>query len=223
MHVGRQGDDLVGPTHGHLAMGRHQNGAAACMRSQRLQQVAFGLRVEERGGFVEQEQVRITQQQPRQTNPPGLSAGQTKTTLADHRVQTLRQVLGEAHHLRDLGHRLQSRVADRRVRQAQVVGNAAVEQVRPLPGIADACALAQDDPALARRQPPGQRFQQGALAAAARAGQRQALAFGDIQREVRQHVVMRTLRAQCDGPHTHHGCMPLRRLDAHRRADNLVR
>lgn len=188
-------------------MGGDDDAAAARERGQRAQQVGLGVRVKEGGGFIEQQQLRVAQQQPRQADAARLAPGQAEAALADHRIQPIRQGGREAHHLRRLGDGTQVRVGGARVGQPQVVGNAAVEQVGALPGIADLQPGAQHDAARLRRQPAGQRFQQGALATAAGADQRQPLAGLDLEGQPLDDIVLRPQRTQHQVAHLHRRCM----------------
>ena len=116
----------------------------------------------------------VPQQQPgqpiRRASPPDRPKPRSPITCP-----ALRQALGKLHYLRGLGDRAQARLAGTGIGQAQVVGDAAVEQVGPRWHIGHLYAR----PHLQRRhgwQPPGQRLQQRALAGTAGTDQRQALA-----------------------------------------------
>jgi hypothetical protein len=152
---------------------------------QAAQQRRLGIGIEERGGFVQQQHLRVAQQQAGQADAAGFATGQAEAAFADHRVQPLRQALCELQHLRGLGHRAQPRIAGAGIGQAQVVGDAAVEQVRTLAGIGHLHARAQLQLAGARRQPAGQRFQQRAFAGPAGTDQGQALARLQQQVQIR--------------------------------------
>ena len=78
------------------------------------------------------------------------AAGQAETTFADHGVQPLRQSLREAHHLRGFGGGVQLFVGGLWIGHAQVVGDAAVEQVGTLRGVADAKVVAYRQASRAR-------------------------------------------------------------------------
>ena len=82
----------------------------------------------------------------------------------------MRQLVREAEHLRGFGGGVQLRIAGLRIGHAQVVGDAAVEEVRTLRGVADTQVSRNRQAARARQKPACERVEQRALAAAAGAG-----------------------------------------------------
>src|SRR6476469_9923103 len=88
-----QDDDPVGPLNRGQAMCNHQRRPVGHEIAQRQLHDAFGLGIERRGSFIQNEQGRIAQNRPCDRQSLPLSAGQLDASLAYHRLVALRKSL----------------------------------------------------------------------------------------------------------------------------------
>src|SRR5690606_35572178 len=125
-------ENLVGVGDGRQAVGNDEGRASATKRIESALDLAFRLRVERAGRLVEDQNRRLLQDGPRDRNALALAAGQGSAPLAGESVVAVRfahdETMGlcEPRRLLDLGIRC-SRPAD-----ADVLGDAAIEQARIL-------------------------------------------------------------------------------------------
>ena len=87
--------DAVTGQHGGEPMGDHQGGAVTHQFFQRGLHQRLALRIERRGGFIEQQQRRIAQDGTRDCDALALAAGQRDAALAELRFKSTRQTADE--------------------------------------------------------------------------------------------------------------------------------
>ena len=93
--AGLDHQDRVGVHDGVQAMGDDDGGAVLAEMLDRLLHLLFGLRIERRGGLVEQDDRRVLDQRPRHRDALALAAGELRAMLADRGVVAERKAHDE--------------------------------------------------------------------------------------------------------------------------------
>ena len=95
--------DAVARQHGREPVRDHQRGAVAHQFFQRGLHQRLALRVERRGGLVEQQERRVAQDRARDRDALALAAGQRHAALAELRLEAARQPVDEFAGVRQVG------------------------------------------------------------------------------------------------------------------------
>ncbi len=87
--------DEVGPTDGCQSVGYHQRGSVSHQTVERASHRQLGLRIEGRGGLVEDEDRGILEEGTGDGQALALATGKPEAGLADHRVESPGQIANE--------------------------------------------------------------------------------------------------------------------------------
>src|SRR6266581_4769798 len=174
----------------------HDGGAAAHQGFERRLHLALGLRIERRGGLVEDQQRRVLQQGARDRQALALAAREPQAVLADQGVQAFGRLADEVESMcraggRDdlaLGGAAHAAVGDvgvhRVVEQHYVLADERDVRAQAFEGQALDVLAVEQDPPLARRVEARQQIHQSGLAAARTADQRHGLPGTDMKIDV---------------------------------------